>query len=166
MNKTLLRITQAMTVTAAVILATPPVLAHSDDEGGPSSFGQPGKPSEVDRTVKIDMKNMRFAPERINVAVGETIRFVVSNSDQAEHELVIGDAESQAEHRKEMAGMHMGNSMQHQDPNAITIGAGQTKTLIWRFTRAGGLEFDCNIPGHYESGMKGVINVAANASGN
>ena len=47
--------------------------------------------------------------------------------------------------------------MTHDDPNGITVKPGQTQDLTWTFGRAQQLEFDCNIPGHYESGMKGTI---------
>jgi uncharacterized cupredoxin-like copper-binding protein len=41
------------------------------------------------------------------------------------------------------------------------VGPGQQRELIWKFTRAGNFEFDCNVPGHYEAGMRGVIEVRA-----
>ena len=48
---------------------------------------------------------------------------------------------------------------QHDDPNAIVVKPGETKELTWRFTRAGKLEFDCNVPGHYEADMAGTISL-------
>ncbi len=164
MKKTISRAIQAVSLVTAATLVALPAYAHSDDESG-FSFGQPAKPSQVDRTVKINMQNMRFTPGNIEVGVGETIRFVVSNSDSVEHELVIGDAPSEAAHRKEMVEMmNMGHSMQHADPNAVAVGPGQTKSLIWQFTKAGKLEFDCNVPGHYEAGMAGAIQVSGKSS--
>jgi uncharacterized cupredoxin-like copper-binding protein len=50
--------------------------------------------------------------------------------------------------------------MQHHDhPNAVMVKPGRTRELVWRFTRAGAFEYGCNVPGHYESGMKGTIAV-------
>ena len=45
----------------------------------------------------------------------------------------------------------------HGHPNAIFVKPGASKTLIWTFTKSGVYEFACNIPGHYEAGMKGTI---------
>src|SRR3546814_14605503 len=54
--------------------------------------------------------------------------------------------------------MKMGESsaaMDHNDPNSVLVEPGETKELVWRFAANTGLEFACNIPGHYESGMMG-----------
>ncbi len=50
-----------------------------------------------------------------------------------------------------------GKSMKHDDPNSVLVAPGETKELVWRFTKAVELEFACNIPGHYESGMVGKV---------
>jgi hypothetical protein len=36
---------------------------------------------------------------------------------------------------------------------------GETKELVWQFTKPGSFEFACNIPGHAEAGMAGTITV-------
>jgi len=127
---------------------------------GPTPFGEPGKPSQVDRVIKVDMKSMRFDPNRIKVSTGETIRFVITNSDPIDHEFVIGDAAFQDLHRKEMVQMaQMGHVMTHVDSNAVTVGAGQTGKLIWTFSREGRFEIDCNIEGHFEAGMSAIVDV-------
>jgi uncharacterized cupredoxin-like copper-binding protein len=46
----------------------------------------------------------------------------------------------------------------HDDPNSILLEPGKSGELIWKFTRAMNLEFACNVPGHYESGMVGRVN--------
>lgn len=125
------------------------------------AFGEPGNPAKVTRTVKIAMKDITFEPASLQVAQGETIRFVVTNASEVDHDFTIGDIKAQKAHRKEMAEMmQMGGDMHHgDDPNAISVKAGQTGELIWKFSRAGKLEFDCNIPGHFEAGMTGGIDV-------
>src|SRR3546814_18132858 len=50
-------------------------------------------------------------------------------------------------------------AMDHNDPNSVLVEPGETKELVWRFAANTGLEFACNIPGHYESGMMGEIDV-------
>jgi uncharacterized cupredoxin-like copper-binding protein len=49
--------------------------------------------------------------------------------------------------------------MVHDDDNVVTIEPGETKEIIWKFGRDAAalknFEFACNIPGHWEGGMKG-----------
>ena len=45
--------------------------------------------------------------------------------------------------------------MKHDDPNAKLVEPGKTGELIWKFKKAASLQFACNVPGHYESGMVG-----------
>lgn len=52
---------------------------------------------------------------------------------------------------------HGGAAMRHDDPNAVLVNPGQTEEMIFKFTKAADLEFACNIPGHYESGMVGNV---------
>ena len=86
---------------------------------------------------------------------------------------MIGDKAAQEEHRKMMQEMSSGHGEGHgghgghdmaegahggQMPS-ITIGGGETKTLVWTASSdVDSLEYACNIPGHYESGMYGDIN--------
>ena len=60
-----------------------------------------------------------------------------------------------------MAGMGaMGKGMpmmKHDDPNSILLEPGKSGEVIWKFTKAMKLEFACNVPGHYQSGMVGRI---------
>lgn len=121
-------------------------------------FGEPGKAAQVDRTIRVTLNTMSFAPAFLEVKVGETIRFVVTNKSKLDHDFTIGDVKTQTAHRAEMA-KEMGEMAHDDDPNAVLVGAGQRRELLWKFTRAGRLEFDCNVPGHYEAGMRGTINV-------
>lgn len=57
-----------------------------------------------------------------------------------------------------------GMSMDHDDPNSVLIAPGETKELIWTFAEVGGLEFGCNVPGHYESGMVGTFSADTSAN--
>ena len=135
---------------------------HSPADGGHEfAFGEPGRPSQVNRVISIAMQEMSFEPRSLDVKIGETIRFVVTNRSEVDHDFTIGDAATQTAHRKEMLeAMKMGSEMHHAaDPNAISVEAGRKGELIWKFTRAGRFEFDCNVPGHFEAGMTGLIAV-------
>ncbi|WP_260960942.1 cupredoxin domain-containing protein [Pseudomonas citri] len=49
--------------------------------------------------------------------------------------------------------------MRHDDPNSVLVEPGKTAELTWTFTKATRLEFACNVPGHYQAGMKGELTV-------
>jgi uncharacterized cupredoxin-like copper-binding protein len=49
--------------------------------------------------------------------------------------------------------------MAHDQPNVVTIPAGETIELSWTFTEAGTVLIGCHQPGHYAGGMKGQISV-------
>lgn len=140
---------------------------QSGAAAGKFSFGETGKASDVGRTIKVTMNTMSFEPKNITVMRGETIRFVVTNKSVLEHDFTIGDEKTQTAHRAEMAkAMEQGGSMEHgDDPNAMTVKAGQTRQLIWKFSRVGTLQFDCNVPGHYKAGMAGTIDVQKSKAG-
>jgi uncharacterized cupredoxin-like copper-binding protein len=117
-----------------------------------AGFGEPGR--TADRTVAITAVDWRFNPDNVDVHKGETIRFVVTNSGALSHEFVIGDAAFEAQHQLEMAQMP---DMKMDEANELSLQPGQTKTLTWRFTRAGELQFACDLPGH--TGMVGHLHV-------
>lgn len=130
---------------------------HDDHEA--TAFGAPGEAAAVSRTIEIQAgDNMRYTPAAITVKRGETIKFVIKNTGHLQHELVLGDAASLREHAE---AMRKYPDMAHEDPNMAKIAPGATGSLIWKFSRAGTVDFACLIPGHYEAGMKGSIRVSA-----
>lgn len=150
---------------------------HAGGHGHGFEFGAPGKASEVSRTIDVTMKDNLFEPESISVKPGETIRFRITNKGEFLHEFGIGTDAMHAEHRKQMAMMmehgmieadrinhekmkmdHGGGMMmKHDDPNSVLLEPGKSAEILWKFTKATKLEFACNVPGHYESGMTGEI---------
>jgi uncharacterized cupredoxin-like copper-binding protein len=123
-----------------------------------SAIGQPGKASQVTRTVTVDMNdNMRFTPSQISAKKGETIKFIVKNSGQIKHEMVFGTDKELKEHYEVMKKFP---DMEHEDANQINVLPGQTGELIWKFTQSGPVNFACLHVGHYEAGMVGIVNVA------
>lgn len=150
---------------------------HGDVAGHATNAGKAGKASEVARVIGITMTDNSFAPERIMVAKGETIRFVVTNNGEFLHEFNVGTAAMHAQHQKEMAVMFErgileadkvrhdkmkmagGNMMSHDDPNSLLLEPGKTGEIIWTFGSEPKLEFACNLPGHYQSGMMGKFSI-------
>ena len=50
--------------------------------------------------------------------------------------------------------------MQHDDPNMVMVQPGQRGELTWTFSGSASIEFACNVPGHYQAGMVGKLNIA------
>lgn len=124
------------------------------------SFGQPGDATKADRVIRITMGDMNFDPQMLDIEIGQTILFVVTNRSEIDHDFTIGDTVTQRAHRDEMLeAMENGSAEHRNDPNAMLVKAGEQRELVWTFTAAGPLEFDCNIPGHFEAGMRGTISV-------
>lgn len=127
------------------------------------AIGKPGVAAKVSRTVSVDMTdNMRFSTTKIDAKQGETIRFVVKNSGKVKHEMVLGTEKELKEHYEVMK---KNPEMEHADANMVTVAPGKTGEIIWQFTKAGKVDFACLQPGHYDAGMKGLVNVASTKSG-
>lgn len=121
------------------------------------AWGIAGDPKRVSRTIEIRMTdNMRFAPQDIQVKLGETVRLVAVNAGKVLHEIVIGTPQELQAHA-EMMKKHPG--MEHDEPYMAHVDPGKKGTIVWTFNRAGSFEFACLIPGHFEAGMIGRITV-------
>jgi uncharacterized cupredoxin-like copper-binding protein len=126
----------------------------SAHQHGDSAAGRPGNPEKISRTIKVTALDIKYDKPKIEVKAGETIKFIVTNAGKLRHEFIIGDAEEQKQHAEMMRQMP---DMVHEDANTITLEPGETKNLVWQFSKAGKLEVACHIPGHYEAGMKSQV---------
>lgn len=123
-----------------------------------SAFGMPGQEADVDRTIEISQfDTFRFEPASVSVSVGETVMFEVTNQGTARHEFVIGDDAFQADHETEM--VDSGGMAMADEPSAITVEPGETKSVIWTFSEPGTFKYGCHVSGHYAAGMVGTIDV-------
>jgi uncharacterized cupredoxin-like copper-binding protein len=132
--------------------------AHGHADGSDESvIGQPGDAAKVGRTITIDMSdNMRFSPSGLQVRQGETVRLVIRNKGKVRHELSLG---TQTDLLVHLEAMKKYPDMEHDEPNSVSREPGKQGEIIWQFTRAGRVHFACLIPGHYEAGMKGTVQV-------
>ncbi len=118
-------------------------------------WGIGGDAKKVDRTITISMTdNMRFTPEKINVKLNETVKFVVVNDGKLLHEFVIGTPAELINHAKMMEKFP---TMEHDAPYMAHVDSGKSGDIVWNFNRAGQFEFACLLPGHFQAGMKGTI---------
>ena len=128
-----------------------------DDTSSEFVFGEPADPADADRTIEISaLDSFAFEPAELTVAAGETVTFRIVNDGSLVHDFTLGDQATQDEHEAEMAEME---GMAHDQPNVVTIPAGETIELSWTFTEAGTVLIGCHQPGHYAGGMKGQISV-------
>jgi uncharacterized cupredoxin-like copper-binding protein len=154
---------------AAVMLAASAALAHGDEKHAPArpaynpahveetDFGREGDPSKVTRSIRLTMSDtMRFTPDRIEVRRGETVRFVVANGGQVLHEMVLG---TPAELKAHAETMRRFPNMEHAEAHMAHVPPGARGEIVWQFTRAGVFQFACLIPGHFEAGMLGEVEV-------
>lgn len=107
-----------------------------------------------ERTVVIDVHYSRFSASELRVRPGETIRFVVRNTDPIPHELIVGDQAVQDVHE-------VGTESHHGErPGEVSVPPGATVVTTYRFGPAGDrLFFGCHLPGHWAYGMRGTIRV-------
>ena len=142
-------------------------------------IGEKGDPNKVDRVIEIDMHDNYYYPENIDVKKGETINFIVKNLGNLVHEYNIGTKEMHIKHRPEMMKLveneilladkidrkkmkemsKKDHSMGHSHANSVLLEPNETGEIIWKFSKNISLEMACNMPGHYEVGMVGQINL-------
>lgn len=140
---------------AVVILAAAAalVLATRDDDNRAAA-----------RTVPIEMVDVAFNPEALEVRQGETVRFVFTNTGGVAHDAFIGNAAAQDEHEREMRdaedgdGAHGGHA-DDDEGDAITVEPGGTGELTHTFDEPGELEIGCHQTGHYAAGMTIAVTV-------
>ncbi len=126
--------------------------------------GTPGDPKKPFRTVEMTAKEgngtMSFEPAKIVVKQGEQVKFVIKNAGELDHEFML---ETFEENKKHAIAMQKNPEMEHDDPNGKRVVSKKSADLLWKFSKLGTYEYACLIPGHYEAGMKGVVEVVAKA---
>ena len=169
------RITFLSALLAAVGLILPAAAfaesEHSHDHAAMAG-GAPGDPAQAKRTIEIVATDNVFDLKSLRVNAGETVRFVIRNKGQLLHEFTLGTADMHRMHEQEMDKLMQQGAITttaidtkkmphagHAHGNSVLIEPGKSAVLIWRFDHADAIEFACNIPGHYQSGMHGAIKV-------
>ena len=182
MRNSIFSMAAAIAVSVPLLSASLSAFAAGDDGHGHGmhKIGETGKAENVTRTITVEMYDNYFEPEALNLKEGETVRFVVTNKGEFVHEFNIATAAMHEAHGPEMAMMvehgvlepdrinweaakHMQETMghgMHKEGNSILLEPGQTGELIWKFPDYASLEFACNVPGHYDSGMMGDIKLS------
>jgi uncharacterized cupredoxin-like copper-binding protein len=118
----------------------------------PKAFG-PGQ-----ATVAIAIDHSLFADRPLRVVEGTRVRFVIVNRDPIGHEFIVGPPEVHARHA---AGHEAGHP---SIPGEVSVEPNATAITTYRFDRPGRVVYACHLPGHYEYGMHGVIEVVPAAA--
>ena len=128
---------------AALLLAAPAYRPASATPGGV-------------RTVAITIHFSRFSLDQVDVSPGETVRFVVTNTDPIDHEFILGDEYVQLIHEN-------GTELRHPPkPGEMSVPAGTTQVTTYTFPpKYEQLIFACHLPGHYAYGMRGSLQVTS-----
>jgi len=105
--------------------------------------------------VEVALEHSRFVLERARFEAGDTVTFVIRNTDPIDHEFILGDDSVQQHHER-------GTEKSHGDvPGEVTVPAGEERSTTFTFTRAGTLTIGCHLPGHYDYGMRTAVRVTA-----
>lgn len=151
-----------LTTSILLALAAPAYAGgtHSSGHGHEMEIGMPGDDHHVTRTIEISMREtddgeMLFEPRTLSIKKGETVKLIITNKGELEHEFVMDTYEENEEHKALMAKF----DMEHDDPNSVRLDPGASAEIVWTFSNEGRFQFACLIPGHYESGMHGALDV-------
>jgi uncharacterized cupredoxin-like copper-binding protein len=133
---------------------------RDDDMDMTTSFGEPAEAANADRVIEMTAHDdFSFDPAQITVTAGETITFRVTNVGNLPHDFTLGDEAAQEEHEEEMAEMGENGEMMHDEPNVLSLPAGETHELTWHFAEPGTVLIGCHETGHYAAGMFATITV-------
>ena len=154
-------------------------IAFNSNAASMKMIGSKGDPKDVTRVIEVKMYDNYYEPSSIKVKKGETVKIIVKNLGELVHEYNIGTKEMHIKHQPEMAKLveheilladkidhkkmkEMGkkdHSLGHSHANSVLLEPNKTGEIIWKFSKDISLEMACNMPGHYEAGMVGKINI-------
>jgi uncharacterized cupredoxin-like copper-binding protein len=102
-------------------------------------------------TVVLDIEHSRFLPERVGVAAGTEVTFVLRNGDPIGHELIVGD---DALHELHESGTHASHGARSGE---VSVAPGAEARTTVSFDEEGRVRFACHLPGHVAYGMEGEV---------
>jgi uncharacterized cupredoxin-like copper-binding protein len=105
------------------------------------------------RTVHVRIHYSRFELASFRFSPGETVTFVVENTDPIDHEFILGDEAVQLAHERGTEAFHPPR------PGEMTVPAGERATTTFTFGGPGELLLGCHLPGHYAYGMRGLVRI-------
>ena len=117
-------------------------------------------PPGTDRVVELTMAEMHFIPNALDVKVGQTVTFVVTNPNDVPHELFVGSMADQMAHRAmHQAAPSGGQANVSHMGYGIYLPAHGTGMVTYHFETASDIFLGCHLPGHWEAGMVATVHV-------
>jgi plastocyanin len=135
---------------------TEPEAAEQEDEQI-SDEDEPDSESEDDGAILVVMNEFGYIIDQTEFALGATVTFEFTNEGAIEHEAMFGSALEQEEFH---ADTDHGGAGHHGDVAAITLGAGESRSLTMTFEEPGEMVIGCHLLGHWEAGMATTLTVA------
>ena len=129
--------------------AVPPAATSPAESPSPAASGSTRIEVVLTDSLAIELDTMTFP-------VGVPVTFVIANTGAAEHEFYLGDEAAQVAHEAEMMA---DGGMSHGDPEGIAVAPGETRELVYTFTKAGMTLAGCHVAGHYGAGMMTQLTV-------
>lgn len=116
-----------------------PMGGHMDGMGGQRT-GQGAAPEAVPdaKELTVELTEMAFEPDTLEVTAGEPVNLTVTNVGQAFHDLTIDELDLQ-----------------------VGVEAGETVTAGLEVSEPGEYRYYCSVPGHASAGMEGTLTVLA-----
>jgi uncharacterized cupredoxin-like copper-binding protein len=147
-------------VRVAVAVAVAAAVAGAVTAGGLAYVGAtaseappPLGPGNV--TIELGIERSLFEADALRVYEGTRVRFVLDNGDPIGHELIVGGPDVHAVHAS-------GTHARHGSiAGEVSVGPNARAVTTFQFDDPGAVEFACHLPGHYEYGMHGTIDVVA-----
>jgi uncharacterized cupredoxin-like copper-binding protein len=106
--------------------------------------------------IEIEMVEMAFDPDAIDVTSGDTVRLRFHNGGQAIHDAVIGDLAFQL---AQDAAVAAGETQPADADQVLIVAPGDTADLVYTAGPAGALIIGCHQPGHWNAGMRADLNI-------
>ena len=127
------------------------------DHGESFTFGAPAEAVEADRMIDVEaLDTLRFDPASIDIELGETVTFNVTNDGLIGHEFVLGNAAAQDQHQGQMGDM---DGSMSPEANVAAVDPSEQESLTWTFTEPGTVLYACHVDDHFVQGMVGEIRV-------
>jgi len=130
---------------------------------GPNRGASDGRPT---RTIQVTMRDdFSFEPKAIKIRGGESIKFEVVNQGSGPHEFLLGNEQRQQEFEQGMQnGSHNMPGMGGMGPSGapgVQLKGGESGSFVFVAPKSGPLLFGCHQPGHYKSGMRGILTISS-----
>ncbi len=131
---------------------------HPDDDDSPAAENSYLEAAPKDALFLVEMTSFAFAPDVLEVTVGDVVEIAIQNVEPVLHDFTIDDIDADA-HVSYLAGT---GQHAHQEPDVeadvhFALTEPGTGVVHLRINEPGEFVFYCSVPGHREGGMVGTL---------